>query len=64
MLDRSNVKSNNETSDRGYVSAPPVVSLPKGGGAIAGIREKFSMNPVTGTGSLSIPIFVSSSGLG
>ncbi|MDJ0532076.1 MAG: SpvB/TcaC N-terminal domain-containing protein [Xenococcaceae cyanobacterium MO_207.B15] len=61
MLDHSNVKSNNETGDRdrGYVSAPPAVSLPKGGGAIAGIGEKFSMNPVTGTGSLSIPIFVS-----
>ncbi|MDJ0574404.1 MAG: SpvB/TcaC N-terminal domain-containing protein [Xenococcaceae cyanobacterium MO_234.B1] len=61
MLDHSNVKSNNETSDRdrGYVSAPPAVSLPKGGGAIAGRGEKFSMNPVTGTGSLSIPIFVS-----
>ncbi|GAB4533718.1 MAG: hypothetical protein Tsb0014_19390 [Pleurocapsa sp.] len=61
MLDRSNVKSSNQTdkSDRGYVSAPPAVSLPEGGGAIAGIGEKFSMNPVTGTGSLSIPIFVS-----
>ncbi len=48
-----------ENGDRGYVSAPPAVSLPKGGGAIAGIGEKFAMNPVTGTGSLSIPIFVS-----
>ena len=61
MLDHSNVKSNNETGDRdrGYVSAPPAVSLPKGGGAIAGIGEKFSMNLVTGTGSLSIPLFIS-----
>ncbi|MBE9045778.1 hypothetical protein IQ255_15415 [Pleurocapsales cyanobacterium LEGE 10410] len=62
MLDsRTEASSNNssENSDRGYVSAPSAVSLPKGGGAIAGIGEKFSMNPVTGTGSLSIPIFVS-----
>ncbi len=37
-------------------SAPPVISLPKGGGAIRGIGEKFAANPVTGTGSLTIPI--------
>src|SRR5918999_1010442 len=34
----------------------PSVSMPKGGGAIRGIGEKFSANPVTGTGSLAIPI--------
>lgn len=36
--------------------APPEVSLPKGGGAIRGIGEKFSANPVTGTGSMTVPI--------
>jgi hypothetical protein len=35
---------------------PPVLSLPKGGGAIRGIGEKFAANPVTGTGSISLPI--------
>ncbi len=35
---------------------PPVVSLPKGGGAIKGMGEKFAANPVTGTGSLIIPV--------
>jgi RHS repeat-associated protein len=39
--------------------APPSVSLPKGGGAIRGIGEKFSTNPVTGTGSMSVPIATS-----
>jgi RHS repeat-associated protein len=34
----------------------PALSLPKGGGAIRGIGEKFSTNPATGTGSLSVPI--------
>ena len=34
----------------------PSVSLPKGGGAIRGMGEKFSVNPVTGTGALSIPV--------
>jgi RHS repeat-associated protein len=32
------------------------VSLPKGGGAIRGIGETFSNNPVTGTSGLSIPL--------
>lgn len=37
----------------------PLISLPKGGGAIRGIGEKFTANPVTGTGSLTIPLAVS-----
>lgn len=35
---------------------PPSVELPRGGGAIRGIGEKFAANPVTGTGSLTIPL--------
>lgn len=35
------------------------LSLPKGGGAISGLGEKFAANPVTGTGSLTVPIAVS-----
>src|SRR4051812_5378382 len=34
----------------------PSLSLPKGGGAIRGIGEKFGVNPATGTGSHSVPI--------
>jgi hypothetical protein len=37
----------------------PQISLPKGGGAIRGIGEKFAANPVTGTGSLTVPIHAS-----
>ncbi|MFE9574996.1 SpvB/TcaC N-terminal domain-containing protein [Nocardia sp. NPDC006044] len=37
----------------------PAIALPKGGGAIKGIGEKFAANPVTGTGSLTVPISVS-----
>src|SRR5262245_17114465 len=37
----------------------PVITLPKGGGAIRGIGEKFATNPVTGTGSLTVPISTS-----
>src|SRR5713226_1586539 len=34
----------------------PSVSLPKGGGAIRGVGEKFAANPVSGTGTMSVPI--------
>jgi hypothetical protein len=37
----------------------PMPALPKGGGAIRGIGEKFAVNPVTGTASLQIPVAVS-----
>lgn len=43
------------TAASGEASAP-AVELPKGGGAIRSIGEKFSANPVTGTASLSIPL--------
>ena len=46
------------TASTGGVQAPSV-SLPKGGGAIRGIGEKFAANPVTGTGSMSVPIATS-----
>ena len=42
-------------------SSIPSISLPKGGGAIRGVGEKFDANPVTGTGSLTVPIATSSS---
>ena len=38
---------------------PPSISLPKGGGAIRGMGEKFAANPVTGSGSMSVPIATS-----
>ena len=37
----------------------PSISLPKGGGALKGIDEKFSVNAVNGTSSFSIPLPVS-----
>src|SRR6266700_5213141 len=39
--------------------AAPQISLPKGGGAIRGIGEKFTANAATGTGSLTVPIALS-----
>ena len=46
-------------SDAPSPFAPPQITLPKGGGAIRGIGEKFAANPVTGTGSLTVPIATS-----
>ncbi len=42
-----------------HILKPPSISLPKGGGAIKGIDEKFSVNSANGTASVSIPVFVS-----
>ena len=46
------------TKDSFQISAP-TISLPKGGGAIRGMGEKFAANPVTGTGSMTVPIATS-----
>src|SRR5258706_11030495 len=58
MLNTQKVQSENrEAPPENSSFSVPSLSLPKGGGAIKGIGEKFSANPVTGTGSLSVPIF-------
>jgi RHS repeat-associated protein len=53
---RSSVQSTDGKKDDSYFAAPPAISLPKGGGAIKGMGEKFAANPVTGTGSMTVPI--------
>jgi RHS repeat-associated protein len=56
-----NQKESNNKESSANVNADqisqPTISLPKGGGAIKGIDEKFSVNPATGTASLNVPIF-------
>lgn len=44
------------TTDLFQVNQASSISLPKGGGAIKGIDEKFQVNPSTGTASVSIAI--------
>ena len=48
-----------KASEKKHEVSAPAITLPKGGGAIHGIGEKFAANPVTGTGSMSIPIVTS-----
>lgn len=56
-----NPKPNQTTSeeDKKGIQNPslvPQLQLPKSGGAIKGIGEKFTANPATGTGNFSLPI--------
>ncbi|TXI37253.1 MAG: toxin [Nitrosomonas sp.] len=53
-------RNGNDSADKqSFLQSAPTISLPKGGGAIRGIGEKFAANPVTGTGSMSLPIATS-----
>src|SRR5882762_681065 len=51
---RAGSTSSSETTS--FLISPPAISLPKGGGAVRGIGEKFAANPVTGSASFSIPL--------
>jgi hypothetical protein len=52
-------ESSKEAANEKGSSSAPSISLPKGGGAIRGIGEKFAANPITGTGSMTVPIYTS-----
>ncbi|MEU1596502.1 SpvB/TcaC N-terminal domain-containing protein [Streptomyces sp. NPDC005708] len=47
------------SGEASFAVSAPSLTLPKGGGAIRGIGERFAANPVTGTGSVSVPIATS-----
>src|SRR5579883_631088 len=47
------------TSDTASTYGGLLPSLPKGGGALRGVGEKFAANPANGTGTMSIPIATS-----
>src|SRR5271163_2986562 len=46
----------NSGAGSGSIPEPPQLHLPKGGGAIQGMGEKFDVDSSTGTASVSIPI--------
>jgi len=56
---QKNLDRQGSQSDESSQISAPSISLPKGGGAIRRIGEKFAANPVTGTGSMTVPIAVS-----
>jgi RHS repeat-associated protein len=45
-------------ADSAFSVSAPQISLPKGGGAIRGIGEKFSVAGATGTGALAVPLAI------
>ncbi|SDW57152.1 RHS repeat-associated core domain-containing protein [Marininema mesophilum] len=54
------IEDKTDENDKGQKAfSAPTISLPKGGGAIKGIGEKFAANPVTGTGSMIVPLVTS-----
>ena len=52
-------QENRNTNQVSNTFTVPSVSLPKGGGSIRSIGEKFSANPATGAGTITVPIFAS-----
>src|SRR5262245_51948011 len=52
-------RGNSDTAAANFAVSALAIALPKGGGAIRGLGEKFAANPVTGTGSMSVPIVTS-----
>jgi RHS repeat-associated protein len=59
MLLEKGSKDSGKDAASASQSSIPSINLPKGGGAIRGIGEKFAANPVTGTGSMSVPVATS-----
>src|SRR4051812_4779631 len=64
--DRSSAAASGPDSPERAAFTAPAIALPKGGGAIRGIGEKFAANPVTGSGtqSVSVPTSPGRSGFG
>lgn len=48
-----------DRAEASFSVVAPKIEAPKGGGAVRGIGEKFAANPVTGTGSMSVPVAAS-----
>ncbi len=55
---KSSQENNQEQKGIQHPSLVPKLELPKSGGAIQGIGEKYTANPATGTGNFSVPIGV------
>ena len=53
-----NEKAGNSDEQSQFFVTPPSLSLPKAGGVVRGIGEKFNANPFTGTANVSIPVTV------
>ena len=59
MVEGQQEHGDSRSSEKSFQISSPAINLPKGGGAIRGMGEKFAANPATGTGSMSVPIATS-----
>src|SRR4051812_21336704 len=62
--DRSGARAGTAETPRQDRMAAPSINLPKGGAALRGINETFSVNAVTGSATISVPIPTSASRAG
>ena len=53
-FESSSSKENKAGAD--FIMQPPAITLPKGGGALKNIDEKFNVNAANGTASFSVPL--------
>jgi RHS repeat-associated protein len=56
MTDDQDRRDGSKSDSSSFGPTAPALTVPKGGGAIRGIGEKFAANPVTGTASMTFPI--------
>lgn len=56
VVDKQGGPRKQDGADDKFAVAAPSISLPKGGGATRGIAKELAANPVTGTGSMTVPI--------
>ncbi|MBK7503120.1 MAG: hypothetical protein IPI14_11290 [Polaromonas sp.] len=59
ILNNIKNQSHSDSNDNKAIGKSSSINLPNGGGAIRGISEKFSTNPVSGTASLTVPLPIS-----
>src|SRR6516164_3930009 len=57
--ENNSLREQRGSSDEKFGIKAPQITLPKGGGAVSGIGEKFAGNPVIGTGAMTVPVFTS-----
>ncbi len=56
LSSKENAKQNGSSANDQFILQTPELNLPKGGGALKNIDEKFQVNAANGTASFSIPL--------
>jgi hypothetical protein len=56
MVAPASADSGDQNAADSFRLSAPAISLSKGGGAIRGIEEQFSANPVTGAAAMTVPL--------